>query len=419
MTDRSAPGVRIESLPHERARAGTPLDLAGRIISVRYQDHDERVDVCTLELDNFDLALFDREDLGAGAILSVSWGYPGRMTLPRRVVVRHIKGFSRLLLECHATSVLFDRVSRTRRFEQARASDVAREIARELGYSDDMLDIEPSRAERHDVLVQAAETDARFLARLAAREGFVFRAEPERFTWRPVRREEAPTHVFTYYVDPGRGDVLEVSSECDLARRVGSEVVRGRDPRTRTTIEARATNETTERTTLAEVVEVIDPETGRSALEERRATESVRSTTAATHETASHEAQARFVRAEQRSVRLRVRVVGDPTLGARRIIEMRGISALLSGRYYVRSVTHIVSGEGYTSELELWRDGVGRRARSLARELRGTPNTTPGAESQAARATGAPPPALRAIERVDPETGRSAVEYRGEEVAAS
>lgn len=412
MTDRSAPGVRIEGLVSERATSGTPLDLRGRIISVRYEDHDERADQCTIELDNFDLALFDREDLGGGALLAVSWGYPGSMTRPRRVVARRMKGFSRLSLECQGSSVLLDRVARTRRFERRTSSEVVREVAAEMGYDPSFLEIEET-TERHDVMVQAAESDAHLLTRLAAREGFHFRADAERLVWRRPPRQEPPSHVLTYYTDPGRGDVLDVTVETDIARRVGSEVVRGRDPRTRTTFEARATNETVERTALAEVVEVVDPETGRSALESRRATGNIRTTTAGSPESAQREADARFRRAEERSVRLRVRVVGDPTLSARRIVEVRNISRLLSGLYYVRAAAHSISGEGYTTELELLRDGVGRRARELAREHRGAPSRVTPTVEGAEPANEGPRPAS-AVERVDPESGRTRLVYRNE-----
>lgn len=46
--------------------------------------------IVPLTLDNFDISLFDREELMAGAVLEVSWGYPGSMAPPRRVVVKYV-----------------------------------------------------------------------------------------------------------------------------------------------------------------------------------------------------------------------------------------------------------------------------------------------------------------------------------------
>ena len=57
---------------------------------------------------------------------------------------------------------------------------------------------------------QAAETDARFLRRLAAREEFEFFIDDSGFHWRPRNQASPPTHVLTWYSDPGRGDVMSL-----------------------------------------------------------------------------------------------------------------------------------------------------------------------------------------------------------------
>ncbi len=88
LVDRSGPGVRITVLANERAPSGEPLNLDGRIFSFTFEDAEKQTDQVSLVLDNFDLALFDREELVGGATLEVSWGYPGNMAPPRRVVVK-------------------------------------------------------------------------------------------------------------------------------------------------------------------------------------------------------------------------------------------------------------------------------------------------------------------------------------------
>jgi len=118
-----------------------------------------------------------------------------------------------------------------------------------------------------DVINQAAETDARLLRRLANREGFELYVDDGGFHFHERRQSAAPTHVFTWYADPHRGDVLSINVESELSRRVGRVTVRGRDPLTRSTIEQSANNSTATRETLAEVIEVVDPETGVTTLE--------------------------------------------------------------------------------------------------------------------------------------------------------
>jgi len=401
IVDRSAPGVRVTLLADERAASGEPLDLGDRIIGFTFEDAERKADKMSLQLDNFDLSLLDRDDLLGGATLEVSWGYPGNMAVPRRVVVKKLKGFTALTVEGQATSVLMNREAKTRSWADVTRAEVARQIAEEHGYEGQLVNVEDTK-EVFDVINQAGETDARFLRRLAAREEFEFYVDDGGFHFHERRQEAPPTHVFTWYSDPGRGDVLSVNVESDLVKRAGRVTVRGRDPIRRAIIESSTSNDTADRSTLGEVVEVVDPETGETSLETRNATASVQATSASTEGRARRESAARFRRAERATVKLAMRVVGDPTLHAKSIVEVRGISGLLSGKYYVTEVKHVVSSSGYTCDLKLTRDGQGRRARRLAREQRGERNTS------RARTDGQ----MTQVEVVDPETGETRVEYR-------
>ena len=399
--DRSAPGVRITLLADERAASGEPLDLGDRIIGFTFDDAERKADKVSLQLDNFDLSLFDREDLMGGATLEVSWGYPGNMAVPRRVVVKKIKGFATLTVEGQATSVLMNREAKTRSWENITRAEVVRQIAEEHGYEGALIDVDDTE-EVFDVINQSSETDARLLRRLAAREEFEFYVDDGGFHFHERRQSAAPTHVFTWYADPGRGDVMSVNVESDLVKRTGRVTVRGRDPMRRATIDSSTSNATADRSTLAEVVEVVDPETGSTSLETRNATASVHATSASTPGRARRESAARFRRAERSTVKLSMRVVGDPTLHAKSIVEVRGISGLLSGKYYLTEVKHVISSSGYTCDLKLTRDGSGRRARRLAREQRGERNTSrPRSDGE-----------LTQVEVVDPDTGSTRIEYR-------
>ena len=405
LIDRSAPGVRVTLLADERAASGEPLDLSDRIIGFTFEDAERKADKLSLQLDNFDLSFFDREDLMGGATLEVSWGYPGNMSVPRRVVVKKLKANiqgsgNTLTVEGQATSVLMNRESKTRNWENVTRSDVAQQIAKEHGYEGEFIDVDDSE-EFFDVINQSSETDARFLRRLASREEFEFYVDAGGFHFHERRQNTAPTHIFTWYADPGRGDVISINVESDLVKRAGRTTVRGRDPMRRATIESSTSNETADRSTLAEVVEVVDPETGSTALETRNATASVHPTAASNEGRARRESAARFRRAERATIKLSMRVVGDPTLHAKRIVEVHGVSGLLSGKYYVIDVKHVISSSGYTCDLKLTRDGSGRRARQVAREQRGERNTSkPRRDGE-----------LTQEEAVDPETGDTRIEY--------
>jgi phage protein D len=404
--DRTAPGVRITLLADEKAPSGEPLDLAGRILGFTFEDAEQKTDKVSIQLDNFDLALFEREDLMGGAVLEVAWGYPGQMSVPRRLVVKKLQGFTTLTVEGQALSALMNREAKTRSWQNKTRSEVAREIAKEHGYEDELVHIDDTR-ETLDVISQAAETDARFLRRLAAREEYEFYVDASGFHFHERRQDAPPTHVFTWYGDPGRGDVLSINIESDLVRRAGKVTVRGRDPLRRATVEASTTSESAERATLAEVVEVVDPRTGSTSLETRNATASVRPSSITTTSRAERESQARFRRAERGTIELTMQVVGDPTLNAKSIVEVRGISGLLSGKYYVTEVRHVISASGYLCDLKLSRDGTGRRRQVGAeaqREQGGERNrSAPRTDSE-----------MTQVEVVDPRTGSTHIEYRRE-----
>ncbi len=401
-SDRSAPGVRISALANEHAPSGTPVDLDGRVLGFSFEDSALKADQASVQLDNFDLSLFDRPELAGGAVLEVSWGYPGNMAPPRRVVVRKLKGFQTLTVEGQATSVLMNLQAKTRSWSGKRRSDVVRELAAEYGFIGESADIGDT-SEVMESVHQSSETDARLLRRLAAREEFEFFVDDAGFHWRARNQAAAPAHVLTWYADPGRGDIMSVNVESDLVRRVGRVEVKGRDPLNKAPIEASANTDTVTRPTLGELIEVVDPETGSTSLQRRNATASAHSTATSTPEAAKREAEARFRAAERDTVKVSLQVVGDPTLRAKSVIEVRGISNALSGKYYVAEAKHVIGANGYLVDLKLTRDGRGSTAKGT-RPQGGQPNRS------APTAGGA----LKTIEVVDAERGGTRVEYRRE-----
>jgi len=393
--------VRLTLLPNEHAVAGEPLNLSERLIAFSFEDSEKKADKLTLQLNNFDLSLFDREELAGGAMFEVSWGYPGQMAPPRRVVIQKLKGFTKLTLEGRAISALMDHETKSRAWEGKSRAQVTQEIAEERGYEGASLDVEETD-EVFDVINQSSETDARFLRRLAAQEGFEFYVDDDGLHFHRRRQSTAPTRVFTWYAGSERGEILSINVESDLSRRAGRVTVRGRDPLTRSTVEHSTNNTNAERSTLADVLEVVDPDTGETSLQARNATSTLHASPAATQAQAKQEAAARFRKAERATVKLSMRVVGNPNLRAKSIVEVRGISSLLSGKYHITSIKHVISSSGYICDLKLTRDGSGRRARQLAQEQEGQHN-------HSSPNTGG---AMSEVEVIDPDTGSAHIEYR-------
>jgi phage protein D len=321
------------------------------------------------------------------------------MAPPRRVVVKSIKGFQTLTLEGQALAALMNQQAKTRRWEGKSRSDVVREVSSENGYDGAFVDIEDT-TEIVDVINQTAETDARFLKRLAAREGFAFWIDNTGLHFHRRKQDAAPVHVFTWYSDE-RGEVISINVESDLVKRAGSVAVKGRDPVAKTTIDASSSADTAKRSTLGDVIEVVDPKTGTTTLLKRNATASVAPTSSSTATAAGREAEARFVKAERETVKLTMQVVGDATFAAKSIVEVHGISSLLSGKYYVTDAKHSISSSGYTCDLKLSRDAKGKAADGGAKPQTGDKNAA------ALKKAGE----KKQVEMIDPVTGESHVEY--------
>lgn len=401
--DRSGPGLRITVLADPKAPEGVAVPaLATRIREFVFEDDAGKADRFILTLENNDLALFeaDGRDLLPGSYLEVSWGYPGAFSPPRRMVIKSIKGGRELKVEGVALSVQAHREARTRVWHSLKRSDVARLLATELGY--DAPEIEDT-AEVLETINQVGETDAAFLRRMAGREHYEFRIDETGFHFHPRRADSAPTHVFAWYADE-TGTILDWSVDQNLMRSVGKVTVRGRDPVAKKDIEASASADTVARPTLGEVIEVVDPESGQTHLERANASVAIHRTRATTQVEAQREADGRFRRAELAAVKLSATIVGEPTLRAKTVVELRGLSSAFSGRWYVTWVKHTIGQSGYTTEARFSRDGKAKLAGGAAM------GTSQGGDRN--RQAAPEPGGVEELERVDGETGRTTIEYR-------
>ncbi len=376
------------------------VDLSEKVLSFIYEDSEKKADKLVLSVSNWDLKNFDDPVWRKGNILEVSWGYPGDMAPTREVVIQKVTGFQTLNVEGHAKSVLMNKLARCRTFENIRRSDVVKKVAQENGYGPGLQDVEDTEHVL-PLVTQARMTDAQLLRRLADREGFEFYVDFDGLHFHQRRLGQRPIRMLRWFTAPEVGEVLSINIENDVTAKPGAVSVRGRDPLKKKDIDERGSNEKTQRDSLAPVIEIIDPETGSTRLERRNVAEDVRSTAEASSGTAKREADARYRRAQHLTVELTATVLGDPSLLAKTVVEFQGISQRLSGKYYVREAKHRIDGSGYAVELRCLRDGHSELGGAPSK---GKPNRGTTADND--------PDALRPVEVVDPETGRTRIEFR-------
>ncbi|MBE7449160.1 MAG: phage late control D family protein [Kofleriaceae bacterium] len=381
----------------------SPIDLSNRVLRFTYEDRDDAVDKVTVQLANPDLVLLDRHDVLGGAVWQVSWGIGGAMMRARAMAVRSVRGVEVLTVEGHARHISMDHVVRSRTFHGQTRSQVMSRVAAEHGFQGPFAQIADTD-ERFETIHQVAETDARFLRRLARLEDFLFSLDDERLVIGPATSLLEPARVFHWRPGRSDGDVKALNVESNLALVVSKVVLRGRDPKEKKTITATATRTPDEQRGLDGFFDRISGETGRTRVEERAAppgtTALTQPTTVTSPAGAQRKAEARLRRLDADAVKVTLQVVGDATLRTKQVVELRGASRRLSGRYVVRAVKHQISAEGYTVELTARRlvGGEGASVQPV------------GAPPPATSATAQTPPAARPptpVDLIDPETGRT------------
>jgi phage protein D len=358
-----------------RADGAKLVDETVRILSLRFEDDEQKPDKLMLSIDNYDLSHLNSSLWKEGNVIEFQYGYVGRMSPPRTAVIQKVNGFTRLNVEAQSADVLMNRLARPERvFKQMKRSDVVREIVKAYGYSDDQLRIEDSG----DVLEQITQgpfTDYQLIRQLAWKQGWEFWIDSAgvHFGKRPLDR--TPSKTLRYFTEPGKGELLgEPSIELDVSpgqQKVGAVTMRGRDPVTGKPFEVRADDaSTTDRTVLQPsrtvqevlVVDAAGQVTTRTEPGVVNGTELVTPTTETTEAGAQKQATAHYAKLQMRAIKLGVPLRGDPNFAAKTVFRMEAIGAY-SGLYYARNVVSDVNpGAVFRQAVKATTDGRGSGA---------------------------------------------------------
>jgi phage protein D len=316
-----------------------------------------------------------------------------------------VRGVEVLTVEGVARHVGMHQAGRSRVFRGMTRAQVMRAVAAEHGYQGRFAQIADTD-EVFETLHQVAETDGHFLRRLATAEDFTFTLDGDRLVIGPASTLVEPVRVLAWRPGASVGDVLSLNVESNLALAVAQVELRGRDPREKKTVVATAQRTPEEKNTFERWFDRIDAETGRTRVEHQAAVTVARPTTVASPRSVERKAYAHLRALDADAVKLTARIVGDPTLRTRQVVELTGASRRLSGRYLVRTVRHQLATDGYTCDLTL-RRLVGAQGAAMR-----TGPARPPSGATSATVTGAsraPVP----IDLVDPETGRLTTSQTG------
>lgn len=353
--NRDAPTLYVRAVPQGRTTAER-VDVTSQVLAMSYEDLEAGADKLTLTINNFNLEHFDNPIFRKGGTIEVSWGYLGNMTPTRSVVIQEVKGFQILQVVGLAKSILMHKTQRVRKFANMTRAQVVRQVAIENGYGADVHHIDDTHVV-FETIQQARETDAEFMKRLAAREGWEFFVDFDGLHFHERKLGQRPLREYTYYIDQTQGDVKSLSIENDVTAKPGSITVVGRDPLTKRTFTETANDASTPRAGLGDILEIVDPKTGKTHLQEGTGTDTLAPSSETNAAAAARQAQGAFKKAQLTAVKMTMVAVGDPSQVAKSVVTVNGIRSL-SGKYYVISVKHTIDSSGsYDMELKMRRDG--------------------------------------------------------------
>jgi hypothetical protein len=394
MSDRDP--IFIASVIPQGTKKPERLDLADRVVGWTYDDDDAKADKLTLQIDNFDLKMLDAPIFAKGNIIEFQFGYPGNMSPARECVITGCKGGLMLSIEALAKAVLMNTHRKVRTFEKIKRSDVAKKLAEENGYGEAVQHIDDT-IEIMEQVTQAGVTDAQLLRAMAKREGWEFYTDFDGFHFHQRKLGQKPIREFTWYTDPGQGDLTNWTIENDIyVGKSGGVTLQGRDPLKKKPIEVKADNATTTgRATLAPVVEVftaIDKRDGtatdKTIPPKALGSSTIATTTAKTPAEAQRIANGMFANGQLAAVVLNCDAVFDPQMVAKSIVRINGIGPTLTGNYYVKAISFKHTG---AMTFKARRDGKSQASNTTGPAPKGAPTDSKGVPASGTPNAAAPP----------------------------
>jgi hypothetical protein len=381
--DRSVPLLLVKLRTSDRSEFRIVTD---QVLTFDYTDSDNKADKLVLTVDNRSLQNFDDPVWRKGSTLIVSWGYPGRMSPPREVVVTSVKGFTILQIEALAQSIKMNLVPRGTTYNNKKISEIAALIAARYGFGPTAQHIQDTEIVREHT-AHGRLTDAQFLKKWARRLGFEFYVDFDGFHFHERNLGDRPIRTLVYRTDQGGGDFIgDPNVDNDVTAAPAKVKVKGRDPLEKTDLDASADNDSDrDRETLTEISEIVGEfDDNATTVREIGSTAVVDNVENATDATAT--AKAKFRRAQLMAIKMTADIIGDPLLAAKSVVKIDGMGQRLSVRYYLKEVKHSLGSGGYKSTLSLVSDGHGGHSTVSERAI-GFGKYEPGRSGKGAGAT--------------------------------
>jgi phage protein D len=315
-----------------------PPAVRGEITRVVVEENLDSAGTFALELSNWDMdqqrvKWSDDDRFQPGGVVEIKLGYVESVTT---VMVGEITGLE-LSFPAGARSLLtvrgydrlhrFRRGRRTRSYLQVKDSDVARQIAGDLGLTPEVED----SGEIHPYLLQANQTDIDFLLARARTIGYELLVEDRTLRFRKLKHDRG--QVVSLNFQHGLQTFYGYLSTADQATKV---TVRGWDPQAKQAIVGQAQ--------AGDVIGTMQgSQVGPAAVESSFGTQTrmVVDQPIATQNEADLLAKALLNDLALNYITGEGTAIGDPAIRAGAVIKLDGLGQRFSGLYYVTQAVHL------------------------------------------------------------------------------
>ena len=373
-------------------------DVTHEITSFVFEDNEEELDVMEVSITDRYLQFVDDPLFQEGNEIVARYGYADDLSLKKVAVIKEIDydfpdgGDPTIQLKAYDKGHKLAGKQIQRVWQKPAPGILCSEIAEQIAHEHGLTPVVTKTVGRHLRVVQANKSDAQFLKELAAKSrdrdgkgvtGYAFYVQDDELHFHPRGLAERSALVLEYFTD--RDGVLrsfKPSTQSQSVKGAGTETKAvGVDPRKKKPVEHKASNATTpDRVALGKKTYLVDGGTGEGKFRKQESGKIVPSMDRSEsfheeprQEPAQDKAESQFKNAEMKQVEATAVTIGIPSLVAKQNIEVRGVGRKFSGTYYCTSVRHVFQ-DGYSCELKLKRNALGKGAGGKATEVKGKQN---------------------------------------------
>lgn len=378
-------------------------DITQEITSFVFTDNEEELDVLELSISNRNLQFVDDPLFQEGNEIVARFGYVGNLSPRKKAVIKDIdydfpeSGSPTIRIKAYDKGFTLAGKENQKVWQKPAPGILYSEIAEQIALANGLKPVVTPTIGFHLRIAQSNQSDALFLKELAAKArdrdgqgvtGYSFFVEDDELHFHPRELDQAPALTLEYFT--GRKGVLrsfhpETQSQGAKGAGVETKAV-GVDPRKKEAVEHKASNDTTpERTSLGKQTYLVDGNTGEGRFKEQESGTVVPSFERSEgfheeplQEPAQDVAEGRFLEAELKQVEATAATIGIPGLRAKKNVEVKGVGRKFSGVYYCSSVRHSFGSSGYSCELKLKKNALGKGAGDKSAQTTGSPNDQEG-----------------------------------------